>query len=254
MDESRLRTLEQLPPATSSRRLDFDRAQVLTLRSFPPQHVLRVSGTKPLANMEVDLVPRQYIRQPEYWGIEVVGTLHGIGLPAVAPYLVSLRLDGLIGTRGIEVIGATRTEKIDLPGGDELPIGTQDANTFELSGRELQITFATLRRASGGPRLDVTHGPNRRQVTFERDEIHSAQSEVGLQLTVALERIPDADTLALTVTLPTIHLAGEREVAFRTFAVLTTIRGSIGGPALIKGALQSYRVVQLRGRARHVEE
>lgn len=254
MNETQLRELEQLPPAASCRRLDFEQAQIITLRTFPPQHLLRVSGTKPFANMEVDLAPLQYIRQPEYWGIEVIGCLPGIGLPALAPYSVSLRLGGTVGTRGIEVLGATRSKRLDLPARPELPGGAQDANTFELSGTDLRITFATLRRASRGPRLDVTFGPDQRQLTFTQEQIHSAPSEIGLQLTVALERVPDGDTLALTVTLPTVNLAGQPEQAFRTFAVLTTIRGSIGGPALVRGAVQTYRVVQLRGRALHVEE
>jgi hypothetical protein len=35
--------------------IDFERAQILTLRIFPPQFVLRVTGTKPYLNMEVEL-------------------------------------------------------------------------------------------------------------------------------------------------------------------------------------------------------
>jgi hypothetical protein len=66
--------------------------------------------------MEVDLVPLVFIQQPEYWGIEVVGRLPGgIGLPVQAPYSVSINLSGITGTKGIEVIGATRSEKIEVP-------------------------------------------------------------------------------------------------------------------------------------------
>lgn len=102
------RALNYIPPDR------LEDAAVLTLRSFPPQHVLRVNGTKPYTNMKVELVPLVYVKQPEYWGIEVVGSLRGIGLPALAPYSVSLPLAGLIGTHGIEVIGATRTERFDI--------------------------------------------------------------------------------------------------------------------------------------------
>jgi hypothetical protein len=59
-------------------------------------------------------VPLIYIQQPEYWGIEVVGCLPGIGLPE-APYTISIPLDGITGTKGIEVIGATRSEKREFP-------------------------------------------------------------------------------------------------------------------------------------------
>jgi hypothetical protein len=104
-----------LPTAKSHRLVGFERAEVLTLRSYPPQYLLVVSGTKPYLNMEVELVPLVYVRQPEYWGIEVVGRLRGVGLPAVSPYTVSLALTGVLGTSGVEVIGADRSLSIDVP-------------------------------------------------------------------------------------------------------------------------------------------
>jgi hypothetical protein len=105
----------RLPTATSHRLLGFERAEVVTLRTYPPQYLLTVSGTKPYLNMEVELVPLVYVRQPEYWGIEVVGRLRGVGLPALSPYTVSLLLTGVLGTRGVEVIGADRSLRIDVP-------------------------------------------------------------------------------------------------------------------------------------------
>jgi hypothetical protein len=118
MDEGQMQTFRDLPVPSSFRLLDFEQARVITLRSFPPQFILRVSGTKPYLNMDVELVPLVYIRQPEYWGIEVVGSLRGIGLPALAPYTVSIPLASILGTRGIEVIGATRSERFDLVPGE----------------------------------------------------------------------------------------------------------------------------------------
>ncbi len=114
---------EALPKAGSYRLVDFEWAEVVTLESFPPQFLLRVGGTKPYANLRVDLSPLVHIRQPEYWGIEVVGLLRGgILLPAEVPYEVSLPLSGIMGTRGIEVIGATHSEKIEIP--HEEPAGS----------------------------------------------------------------------------------------------------------------------------------
>ena len=118
------RAFQALPPAQSCRVIDFNTAQVITLKTFPPRHVLIVSGEKPYLNMEVSLVPLVYIRQPEYWGIEVVGCLPEIGLPATAPYAVRLDLAGTIGTRGIEVMGANRSEKIDITGDPAIPRGS----------------------------------------------------------------------------------------------------------------------------------
>src|SRR5215218_9549950 len=114
-DAAQLDHFTSAPPATGFRLLDFDSADVVTLESFPPQFVLRVSGTKPMANMQVQVVPLVYIRRPEYWGIEVVGSLlGGIGLPALAPYEVTLPLTGFLGTQGIEVIGGSRVQRFDI--------------------------------------------------------------------------------------------------------------------------------------------
>jgi len=120
MDEAQFEALSGLPTAESCRVIDFEVAQVVALDTSPPQHVLIVAGTKPTANLRVDLVPLVYIRQPEYWGIEVVGCRAGdIDLPARAPYTVCLPLTGSMGTEGVEVIGASRSEKIPLAGGGD---------------------------------------------------------------------------------------------------------------------------------------
>jgi hypothetical protein len=102
------------PAPSSVRLINFTRAEVRP-GFLPNTWILIVSGTKPYLNMTVQLVPLIYIKQPEFWGIEVVGTLPGIGLPATAPYTVSLPLDGILGTKGVEVIGANKKQKIYVP-------------------------------------------------------------------------------------------------------------------------------------------
>jgi hypothetical protein len=116
MNEGVMEDYEALPKVGSYRLIDFEWTEVVTLESFPPQFLLRVGGMKPYANMRVDLSPLVYIGQPEYWGIEGVGHLRGgILLPAEVPYEVSLPLSGITGTRGVEVIGANRSKKIEVP-------------------------------------------------------------------------------------------------------------------------------------------
>jgi hypothetical protein len=243
VNEERVKELEALPVAESHRLIDFERAEVVTLESFPPQFVLTVSGTKPYANMEVELAPLVYIRQPEYWGIEVVGHLPGgIGLPVVTPYSVSLPLAGTLGTRGIEVIGASRSEKIDVPGG--APDGFPEPNLFELTGGNVEITYGILR--ARGEFLD--YRDRRRDLTFGGQEIDSLDTRIGRMHTVTLEVIPDRHELTLTLLLPQINLEGQRD-SFETFAVRTTHLTSIGGPGLVEGPLQTYDVVRLRGKA-----
>lgn len=101
------------PTPTSVRLIDFTKAEVRP-GIVNDTWILIVSGTKPYVNMTVELSPLIYVKQPEFWGIEVIGSLPGIGLPATAPYTVSLPLT-TIGTKGIEVIGARKKKKILVP-------------------------------------------------------------------------------------------------------------------------------------------
>jgi hypothetical protein len=54
-------------------------------------------GSHPLNQLTDALV---YIRQPEYWEIEVVGSLRGTGLAGPAPYAESLEVTATIGGSG----------------------------------------------------------------------------------------------------------------------------------------------------------
>ena len=99
----------------SAQRIDFKQAKIVG-GIVSGTYFLVVSGTKPCLNMEVHLSPLIYIQQPEYWGIEVIGTLSGgICLPATAPYHVHIALAGITGTKGVEVIGASSSKKLNVP-------------------------------------------------------------------------------------------------------------------------------------------
>jgi hypothetical protein len=104
----------QHPVPQSVQLIDFERAEVRP-GFLPETYILVVSGTKPYRNMQVELSPFVYVRQPEYWEIEVIGSLPGIGLPVPTPYTVALPLAGIRGSLGIEVIGANQTQLINLP-------------------------------------------------------------------------------------------------------------------------------------------
>jgi hypothetical protein len=107
---------QDLPPAQSCRLIDFERADAISLMIYPPPPpMLVVAGRKPFANMQVSLQPLRYMQEPEYWGVEVVGCVPPVGQPAIIPYVVELDLTGIRGTRGVEVIGASHTERIELP-------------------------------------------------------------------------------------------------------------------------------------------
>ena len=76
---------------------------------------LVVEGKKNWSNIQVTLNPYVYILRPDYWEIEVVGCMSGVGSPVQLPYSVTIPLDGITGHKGIEVIGATKREKILVP-------------------------------------------------------------------------------------------------------------------------------------------
>jgi hypothetical protein len=110
-----LEGLRALPPPASCRLIDFTRAEVrpgIVNGTF----VLIVAGEAPVASMRVELVPAVYVQRPEFWEIEVVGCLYGpVCLTGTKPYIEALPLDGITGTQGIVVVGASRRQRIPLP-------------------------------------------------------------------------------------------------------------------------------------------
>jgi len=114
--------LAEQPAAQSSRLINFEKAEVRP-GFVSGTFILIVSGEAPCLNMQVSLVPLIYVRCPEYWGIEVVGTLpDGFCLTAMKPYTVTLQLTGITGSDGIEVIGANKSQKIKVTGGCQGPV------------------------------------------------------------------------------------------------------------------------------------
>ena len=109
--------LDSTAAATSGRVIAFNDAQV-SPGIVNDTWFLTVSGEAPCLNMTVSLVPRIYVKCPEYWAIEVVGTLPGgFCLTAMRPYLQFIPLTGIIGSKGIEVVGANGSKTFDLTGG-----------------------------------------------------------------------------------------------------------------------------------------
>ena len=62
--------------------------------------------------------------------IEVVGRLAASGLPALVDYCVAMPLDTFHGRRGIEIVGASRTERRFLNGPADA-----DAGEWSAAGR-----------------------------------------------------------------------------------------------------------------------
>jgi len=108
--------LESIAATEHHRLLGFDSVEV----SPGPDggYTLTVSGTMPCGNMEASLSPRAYVRCPEHWGIEVVGYLpEGLCFTSEGHYRETIALAGITGSRGIEVIGSSKSETREVPGG-----------------------------------------------------------------------------------------------------------------------------------------
>jgi hypothetical protein len=77
---------------------------------------LTVSGIKPYTNMEVSLSHQAYSRRPAYWRTVVVGCVkNGLVLPIPAPYYITMNLDQFVGTRGVEIVGASHSIRRPVP-------------------------------------------------------------------------------------------------------------------------------------------
>jgi hypothetical protein len=77
---------------------------------------LTVTGMKPYTNMEVSLSHEAYSGSPAYWRTLVVGCVkNGLVLPLAAPYYITMNLDRFVGTRGVEIVGASRKVRRDVP-------------------------------------------------------------------------------------------------------------------------------------------
>lgn len=111
-----MQALLDLPRVESCRLMKFEDAKVVP-GIVNETYFLIVSGTVPCLNMDVKLLPRIYIRRPEWWQIEVVGCLPERCLREIRPYVERLSIVGLWGTKGIELVGVNGETRFDKPEG-----------------------------------------------------------------------------------------------------------------------------------------
>ncbi len=105
--------------------IDFEMAE---LRRLPFQDglYLWVKGQLPAKGMDARLAPRIYHGRPDYWAIEVAAFADtAAGNNSTQPiddegetlnFERSVPLAGITGTRGVTVIGANRSARIDIDG------------------------------------------------------------------------------------------------------------------------------------------
>ncbi|MCB9702213.1 MAG: hypothetical protein H6711_09980 [Myxococcales bacterium] len=121
----------------------------------------------------------------------------------------------------------------------------REPNHFELRGHGTRLTYSTT-SLSGKPILHYEFGGE--SYSFTGADIRRASTEIGDLVTVTLESVVDLHVITLSLLLPAINLHQDT-AEFSTKIILTEHRTSIGGPALVKGALQVYESRTLHGVA-----
>lgn len=95
--------------------IDFNHIQIQWNRA-EHHYQLTVSGIKRFANMSVYLSHQSYGRRPAYWQTVVVGCWKNfIVIPIPTPYYVTMPLTHFVGTRGVEIMGATGAVRRNVP-------------------------------------------------------------------------------------------------------------------------------------------
>jgi hypothetical protein len=124
----------------------------------------------------------------------------------------------------------------------------QQANLFELSGGDIQITYSAS-SFQGVPLFSYRDGAIIRQ--FGGEEIRSIKTELGELLTVTLEQIPDLRTVTFTLILPVVNLLpGSGGPYIQVPGITTKSYTTIAGPVI--GPEKTYSLVNLKGTAQVV--
>lgn len=98
---------------------------------------------------------------------------------------------------------------------------------------------------SAGPTSLLSYQGAEGDLSFVGQQVEKQDSPFGQLLTVTVKPSVDAGVTQLSIVLPVINMAGERERDFETFAVKTTSYGIL--PHV--GATLSYQVVPLQAKA-----
>ena len=90
-------------PSAETCLIDFDSVSIVSSADRPGWYV-RVRGLLPCVPMSVQLVPEVYAQRPDFW--DNTGP---------TSFDVTLSRRGIVGTAGIEIVGATRRERRTVP-------------------------------------------------------------------------------------------------------------------------------------------
>ncbi|HEY7032806.1 MAG TPA: hypothetical protein VH482_15790 [Thermomicrobiales bacterium] len=121
-------------------------------------------------------------------------------------------------------------------------------NRYVLKGGDVEVIFVPA-ASTGTARLDYRDAKS--SLTFTGDDLVVERSHaLGQLVSVLIEYAADGFDRYLTLLVPEVNPDEDGgDVPIQTAAIVTTHWTSIGGPALVKGPLQTYAVVDLDGTA-----
>jgi hypothetical protein len=122
------------------------------------------------------------------------------------------------------------------------------ANLFELSSGAIHVTFSST-SISGKPLFSYRDLQISR--SFIGDEIRFQNTELGQEVTVTLETIPDLRTVTFSLILPTVTVMQKSSgLLIKVPSITVTNPTTIIGPP--PGPQKLYSVVTLRGTAQFI--
>ena len=126
-----------------------------------------------------------------------------------------------------------------------MPVQNEHPNHYSLKGSGITILYETI----GIVAPVLNYGDGTQTLTFRGGEIRTVETELGALISATLKEEPDADRVTMSLLLPDVNLPAGKPQAIRTAVILCIVASPIGGPDLVRGQIQKYRVVTLRGTA-----
>ena len=131
-----------------------------------------------------------------------------------------------------------------------MAINNEKPNLYELQGNGVTISYTP---AGLGGVAQLNYKDKEQDLVFRKDEIRRDETAIGALVTVGLNFTPDLESEFLSVLIPATNLPNGEGTPIETVAVYTKEATSIGGPALVRGQVQTYRTAALKGTARLVD-
>jgi hypothetical protein len=125
---------------------------------------------------------------------------------------------------------------------------TTEPVRYALKGGDVELVFVPA-ASPATARLDYRDA--KASLTFTGDDLVAERSQaLGQQVSVLIDYVADGYDRYLTLLVPEVNPDEDGgDVPVHTVAIVTTHKTSIGGPALVKGPLQTYKVIALDGTA-----